>query len=903
MEKGNEKRLLLLLISVVFLLVSCSTKKNTKTSRFYHSFTTRYNVYFNGKTAFDEALQVLNDEYSGNYSEMIHMYPVSALPRERESAEGPFDAVIEKSEKAIKQHSIRTKPSKKPGWRTDSKQVAFREKEEYNPFLKHCWLLLGKAQFYNTDFLQAATTFSYISRHYADEEAVSSEARIWQAWCYAEMGWLHESAGLLKKLDSHGISPKNNDLFAAVSADCLIKNGRFEEAIPYLQAAIKAEKNRKQRTRMKYLLGQIYAEQGLNGMAYAMFGQVIKAHPPYELEFAARIRQTEVFSGNYQRAVKKLKRMAEDEKNKDFQLPVYYGLGNIYLSRKDTLNALASYRFGIEKSREKGIDKAICLIKSGDIYFSKREYINAYDCFNGALTNLSKEYKEYKRVAGLSKTLDELVFHLKTIHLQDSLQTLKHIPKEEIVASNALIIYSLYHTALIYKDKLEDFPLAIQCFETLNHRFPGNPYCLESYYQLFLTGLRTADTRLADEYKEKLLRSFPESDYAVSLSQPDYEYYIRTIDKVQDSIYQKAYRHYIAGEVQEVRQYRQFMAEYYPLAGLMPKFMFLDALTYIETGDTGKLKDSLKTLLDKYPNADVSELAGEILKGILQGRTPQQGSVRSMAWNVRLGTEANGKSGKEDMQEFSTQIDTPFQLSLLYPGNSLDKNQLLFTVAAYNFANFSIKEFDLIQEKNGPVNLLNIRGFNTFEEVLFYYNMIYGEKGYASALHKEVIVLPVSLANYEILVNGKTIEEYIDFFDENWGELIPEILVRRSVHYDADMLEKEINEEEPTDTVPPPIFVPEKTIVTSQQKIETEIATLFKQEQDSKRRQAETNRKTREKGQQKLQRKKEQEYKERLKLREKTRKEKEKEYRKKLREREKAQREIRKAKEAATRKR
>ena len=41
----------------VLLLWSCSTKKNTKASRFYHAFTTRYNIYFNGKQAFDEAIK------------------------------------------------------------------------------------------------------------------------------------------------------------------------------------------------------------------------------------------------------------------------------------------------------------------------------------------------------------------------------------------------------------------------------------------------------------------------------------------------------------------------------------------------------------------------------------------------------------------------------------------------------------------------------------------------------------------------------------------------------------------------------------------------------------------------------------------------------------------------------
>ena len=40
---------------------------------------------------------------------------------------------------------------------------------------------MGQAQFYNADFLQASATFSYIARHYAKDEEVVAEARLWQA--------------------------------------------------------------------------------------------------------------------------------------------------------------------------------------------------------------------------------------------------------------------------------------------------------------------------------------------------------------------------------------------------------------------------------------------------------------------------------------------------------------------------------------------------------------------------------------------------------------------------------------------------------------------------------------------------------------------------------------------------
>ena len=237
MKKGFYYIIALLIVSLFW---SCSTKKNTKASRFYHAFNSRYNIYFNGKTSFDEALLSMQNGYKESYSDMILMYPISAQPKDKPETGGPFDRAIEKSNKAIKLHSIKAKPPKKPGWRNDPKQRAWQEQEEYNPFLKKCWLMMGQAQFYNADFLQASATFSYIARHYAHDEEVVAEARLWQARCYSEMEWFYEAEDILGKLNTNGIPRKNLNQYAAVYADYLVKNKQYEEAVPYFKTAIKA---------------------------------------------------------------------------------------------------------------------------------------------------------------------------------------------------------------------------------------------------------------------------------------------------------------------------------------------------------------------------------------------------------------------------------------------------------------------------------------------------------------------------------------------------------------------------------------------------------------------------------------------------------------------------------------
>ena len=201
----------------------------------------------------------------------------------------------------------------------------------------------------------------------------------------------------------------------------------------------------------------------------------------------------------------------------------------------------------------------------------------------------------------------------------------------------------------------------------------------------------------------------------------------------------------------------------------MPKFMFLDALSYVQAGDAEGFKNALKALVEKYPNADVTELAGEMLKGVLRGRALVQGGVKGMSWNLRFGLGEDGMLSAEDSARvFNPERNTPYQMLLVYPTGSVDQNQLLFAVAAYNFANFMVKEFDLALEQAGPISMLAIKGFISFDEIIQYYKMIYGKDGYATALNKAVAVLPISDDNYETLMRGKTLDEYITFFDESF---------------------------------------------------------------------------------------------------------------------------------------
>ena len=64
------------ILVVIVLMSGCSTKNNTSKSRFWHSFTARYNTYYNGSQAFIEGSIEKEKGNKDNYTELLPLYAV-----------------------------------------------------------------------------------------------------------------------------------------------------------------------------------------------------------------------------------------------------------------------------------------------------------------------------------------------------------------------------------------------------------------------------------------------------------------------------------------------------------------------------------------------------------------------------------------------------------------------------------------------------------------------------------------------------------------------------------------------------------------------------------------------------------------------------------------------------------
>jgi tetratricopeptide (TPR) repeat protein len=274
----------------MMLGMGCSTQRNTPGTRAYHELTTRYNIYYNAEKAYNEILENQSEDFTEDYTTLLPFYPTAPI-QENKVTGGPFDPVVEKTSKAIREHSISTKPRRDP---SQPQTQAFRQwlrQEEFNPFIHNAWLLLGKAHLQNGDYDTALAVFMQIKQLFNQDKGLITETEIWLLRTYTEMGRDYDAENMLYALQSKTIPPHLHDFYTETYAARLIHKKEYDAAIPWLKKTIDRERNFRQKKRLEYLLGQIYALHGEKTTAWQAFEDVKGLSTPAEFNRQASLAQ------------------------------------------------------------------------------------------------------------------------------------------------------------------------------------------------------------------------------------------------------------------------------------------------------------------------------------------------------------------------------------------------------------------------------------------------------------------------------------------------------------------------------------------------------------------------------------------------------------------------------------
>ena len=421
-------------IVAVVALQGCSTEKNTGVTRAYHNVTTRYNVLFNARESFKSGIRKAERSKQDDYTQMLplFLYGDDAVAQ---TVAADMETAAKKATKAVNLHSIKVKPKVgKSGMSPAEKK--FYDKREFNKYMSECYLVIGKAYVYTNDYFQALQSFSFMETEFPGEKSLY-EARVWRAKALIMDKNMTEAGRLLNELMDDPDFPNKkvlkSELYATI-ADWYIKQNRYADAIEYLSRALEYTRHKKTMMRYRYVLAQLYLEQKDNTRASAMFQKVIRMNPPYEMSFNATISRATASknSGADTRDVKKqLNKMLRDSKNTEYHDQIYYTLAEIEYYEGNTDKAIEYFQKSAQASTVNLPQKTKSYLTLGNLFYDRREYIPAQAYYDSALVNMQPAYPGYIQISAKAKNLDALVYHLNTVHFQDSVQRIARMTESE----------------------------------------------------------------------------------------------------------------------------------------------------------------------------------------------------------------------------------------------------------------------------------------------------------------------------------------------------------------------------------------------------------------------------------------------------------------------------------------
>jgi len=409
--------ILAILIAAIFVN-SCSTKKNTFTSRAYHNLTSHYNAYWNGNEALKAGVFELSNITADNYNKVLPVYNYGT--KAEAQSVGPYmDRAIEKATKVIDRHSIYIKRKEHVKWIDDS------------------YLLMGKAFFYKKEYKMAKRTFDFIVSRYR-KNPIIYDAMLWKARTHNQLDEFSQAESLLdlvqNKIDRKQAYEKLNKDLALIYADFYISQENYPPALEYLLKAVRLTTKRQLKYRLNFIIAQIYQKRGMLDLASDHYRKVIKRNCPYIMAFNSKINLAKCYdaaSGDSKQLIKRLAKMLRDEKNSEYFDQIYFALAEISFKENNIPVAIEYLKKSVSTSVSNNHQKSISALRLANIYFEEPDYKLAEAYYDTTMQALPSDYPDYDIIANKAQLLSDLVDNLEIISLEDSLQKLAGMTEKE----------------------------------------------------------------------------------------------------------------------------------------------------------------------------------------------------------------------------------------------------------------------------------------------------------------------------------------------------------------------------------------------------------------------------------------------------------------------------------------
>lgn len=381
---------------------------------------------------------------------------------------------------------------------------------------------------------------------------------------------------------------------------------------------------------------------------------------------------------------------------------------------------------------------------------------------------------------------------------------MKNIPVTDAQkdSSHKRIQYALYDLGVIYKEKLKENERSIQSFEELLRRYPKGLFPLESYYQLYRLYTQQGNTAKANEYKNKILREYPDSEYAKILSDPDY---LKKLEAMKGQIaqtYARSYTNFAEGEHELVIAAADSVLRLHKDDKLRPKFALLRAMSIGASQRLTTYRDALEDVIRTYPAEPEKEKAEELLgyvKTLLGDGLPDevpkpapegaqavpqlpeggQGAVTGADASAPADGQqaAEAKPETAPLQEQTPPAQEEYMVDMAanhYFAMVLQKGVAVSDIKGrlsnFNSRQFSVEDLTIKNVQLTPQQeMVFVQGFTTIKKAQDYVTSILKDEEFYQNLDRTKLTqFLISVKNFSLFYKRKNVDEYLEFYTKNY---------------------------------------------------------------------------------------------------------------------------------------
>jgi TolA-binding protein len=341
--------------------------------------------------------------------------------------------------------------------------------------------------------------------------------------------------------------------------------------------------------------------------------------------------------------------------------------------------------------------------------------------------------------SGGNKSAD---YYLRNLPLTDSL----------VEISDERIAMALFNAGRILAERIEESSMAAEYYDQMVSRYPDHQLVPQALYNLVML-FRNESPAHANSYSRRLVSSYPETEFAKIISDPDY--YSKRIEEEKRSaqLYNQAFEEYKKGNYTAALSLCETGMERYHGSELMPKFNLLKAFAMATIVDERELKGILSAIVQQFPGTPEAERASGLIE--------------------HLNTEIPELKIEEEQQIarelFSTDITGPHYFVAVIMNNNEDINRLTFDVINFNIDNYTSDNYSANGELvSNRFVMITVGTFPGRDEAAAYMDSFDPALIFGDHTSARVITFIITPFNMDILKKENDPEKYNLFFMENY---------------------------------------------------------------------------------------------------------------------------------------